>query len=233
MAAAEALRRGRIVALLGVGGFQLLVDAIDEAAVARLRARKARAAKPLAVMVGSLDEARALAVIDAEEAATLAGPEGPIVLVTRRGDGLAPSVAPGRARLGLLLPTTPLHALLLDAVRRPLVATSGNRHEEPIARTEAEAHERLGGIADLFLVHDREVVRRLDDSVIQVVGGEPSGCGWAEAMLRCDCRCRARRPRCWRWAGTSSMRRCWRWTARRCSGPTWAISTVRSPERRW
>lgn len=169
--AIEALRRGRIVALQGVGGFQLLVDATDEAAVARLRDRKGRPTKPLAVMVASLDHARALASLEAAELEALGGAAGPIVLVRRRDDGLAPSVAPSCARLGLMLPTTPLHALLLDAVRRPLVATSGNRHEQPIALDEAEALQTLRGIADAWLVHDRAIVRRGDDSVVQVAAG--------------------------------------------------------------
>ena len=171
--AIEALRRGRIIALQGIGGFQLLVDATDEAAVARLRARKGRPAKPLAVMIASLRRARALATVGAEEAEALAAPAGPIVLVHRAGDHLAPSVAPGCSRLGLMLPTTPLHALLLDALPGPLVVTSGNRHEEPIAIDPAEALERLAGIADAFVVHDRAIARRCDDSVVQVVAGRP------------------------------------------------------------
>lgn len=187
-ATVEALRRGEIVALRGLGGFQLLVDATDEHAVARLRARKARPAKPLAVMVGSLEHARTLAMLGPVEADVLASPEGPIVLVRRRETGVAPSVAPDRARLGLMLPTTGIHALLLDRVRRPLVVTSGNRHEEPIAIGNDEALTRLAGIADLFLVHDREIVRRADDSVVQVVAGAPQvlRLGRGHAPLRVD-----------------------------------------------
>ncbi|HET7040952.1 MAG TPA: carbamoyltransferase HypF, partial [Gemmatimonadales bacterium] len=178
---AEALARagallcdGRIVALRGLGGFHLAVDATDPAAVARLRRRKGREAKPFAVMVGTLDEARRYAVIDSDEAALLAGPEHPIVLVALRpAAGLAPEVAPGLDRVGLVLPYTPLHHLLLADVGRPLVMTSGNRSEEPIATGNAEALDRLGRIADGFLLHDREIVSRYDDSVVRVVAGRP------------------------------------------------------------
>lgn len=172
-AAVQALRRGRIVALLGIGGFQLLVDATDEAAVARLRERKARPAKPLAIMVRDLDAARALARLDAAEEAALSSSVGPIVLVDRHADDLARSVAPDRSRLGIMLPTTPLHALVLDRFGGPLVATSGNRRDEPICVEVDEARDRLAGIADAFLVHDRRVARRSDDSVVQVVAGRP------------------------------------------------------------
>ncbi|MCA9692004.1 MAG: carbamoyltransferase HypF, partial [Myxococcales bacterium] len=169
--AVTALRRGEIVALKGLGGYQLLVRADDEAAVTRLRARKRRPRKPLALLVASLEEARALARIDDDEARALRDPAGPIVLARRRGDAVAAAVAPGQRRLGLMLPTTPLHALLARGVDAPLVCTSGNVHEEPMCVADADARARLGAIADCFLGHDREILRRADDSVVQLVGG--------------------------------------------------------------
>ena len=172
--AAAALAAGEIVALKGLGGYQLLCDARDEAAVARLRARKRRPAKPLAVMVRDLESARALAEIGPLEAELLASPQAPIVLLRRReGAALAAGLAPGNPTVGLMLPTTPLHHLLFAALPVPLVATSGNLSDEPIAIDDAEALARLGRIADLFLAHDRPLARHVDDSVCQVVAGAP------------------------------------------------------------
>lgn len=167
--AVAALRAGRVVAVLGVGGFQLLVDATDDAAVARLRARKAREEKPLALLVADVAAAEALVDLGPAARAALTAPEGPIVLAPRRaGATVAAAVAPGVARLGVLLPTTPLHHLLARGVGRPVVATSGNRSDEPLATTPEEGLVRLAGLADLFLVHDRPVARPLDDSVVAV-----------------------------------------------------------------
>ncbi|HEY5961888.1 MAG TPA: carbamoyltransferase HypF [Polyangiaceae bacterium] len=172
-AAADAIRQGAIVALLGIGGFQLIVDARNDAAVLRLRERKHRSEKPLAVMVGKLGEAEALADISPDEAALLVSPEAPIVLVRRRLDAeLSPHLAPGNPYLGLMLPASPLHHLLLDELGFPIVATSGNLSEEPTCIDPTEARERLGSIADGFLVHDRPVERHADDSVAMVVGGD-------------------------------------------------------------
>lgn len=171
--AVELLKRGDILALRGIGGFQLLADATSETAVARLRQRKRRPAKPMAVMVLDLDAARRLASLDPVEAQALSSSAGPIVLVDGPGRGLARSVAPDRARLGLMLATSPLHALLLDRTGVPLVCTSGNLHDEPIAIMSDDALARLGRVADAFLVHDREIERRCDDSVVQIVRGVP------------------------------------------------------------
>ncbi len=176
--AAEALARHAVVAVKGLGGFQLAVRADAEAAVETLRRRKGRAAKPLAVMVRNLETAQMLARITPDEAAQLASAAAPIVLVERRpGAPLAAGVAPGHRRIGLMLPTTPLHHLLLDEARRldipALVMTSGNLSDEPICLSNEQARERLEKIADVFLLHDRDILRRADDSVLQVVAGRP------------------------------------------------------------
>jgi hydrogenase maturation protein HypF len=173
-AAGDLLRQGRIVAVRGLGGFHLAVDATSSTAVERLRARKHREAKPLAVMVRTTDEVMALATPGAVETALLRAPERPIVLLPLRpASPLAPAVAPGLTHAGIMTAYTPLHHLLLDAAERPLVMTSGNRSDEPIATGVDEARSRLRGIADAFLMHDREIVARYDDSVVRVVDGAP------------------------------------------------------------
>jgi len=205
-AAVADLRAGRIVAVKGLGGYHLACDAADAAAVARLRDRKQRWARPFAVMVRDVEAARALAVISAEEEALLTSPARPIVLLERRGGegavaGAVPTLADGVAgleddparaaalnrRIGLFLPYTPLHHLLLEGVGRPIVLTSGNLSDEPLATDDAEALERLAGIADSFLSHDREIRARYDDSVTRVVGGRESiirrGRGYAPEPL--------------------------------------------------
>ncbi len=167
-AAVRLLRAGGILAVRGLGGFQLAVDATNEEAVRRLRTRKHRESKPLAVMVRSLEGASALGAVGPGEAALLAAPERAIVLLeTAEGSALAPSVAPGLAWVGVMLPTTPLHHLLSCGAGRPLVMTSGNLSEEPIAIGNEEALARLAGVADGFLLHDREIVARYDDSVVR------------------------------------------------------------------
>ena len=192
-AALADLRAGRIVAIKGLGGYHLACDATDPAAVARLRDRKHRWAKPFAVMVRDLAAARVQAEMSAEEEKLLVSSARPIVLVERRRHGatgaprneempLADGVVtahPERAaalnrRVGILLPYTPLHHLLLEGFGRPIVLTSGNLSDEPLATDDAEALERLAGIADSFLSHDREIRARYDDSVTRVVDGRES-----------------------------------------------------------
>ncbi len=173
-AAAGALDSGGIVAVKGVGGYHLACDATSPAAVAELRRRKQRDAKPLAVMVPDLAAARALCAVSDAEAALLQSAARPIVLLARRPDArIAGEVAPGVRELGLMLPYTPLHHLLLQAMGRPLVMTSGNASEDAIAHADGEALGRLRGMADLFLVHDRPIHVPCDDSVARVVRGTP------------------------------------------------------------
>jgi hydrogenase maturation protein HypF len=167
---ARLLADGGIVALKGLGGFHLACDATDESAVTALRERKRRPDKPFAVMVADLDDAVERFVVNAHERIELSSSRAPIVLVHDRGT-LAPSVAPGHRRQGAMLPSTPLHHLLLREVGRPLVMTSGNRSDEPICIENAEALERLATVADAFLVHDRGIVARYDDSVERVWRG--------------------------------------------------------------
>jgi hydrogenase maturation protein HypF len=172
--AAAQLRAGRIAAVKGIGGFHLACDATSSGAVARLRLRKRRDEKPLAVMVRTIEAAERVAVISNEARRLLLSPERPIVLVPRRaGGGLADNVAPHNPLAGLMLPYTPLHHLLLAEARVPLVMTSANLSEEPIAYRNDEAVARLGGIADMLLVHDREIMTRCDDSVAAVIAGGP------------------------------------------------------------
>jgi len=172
---ADRLLAGEIIAVKGLGGFHLACDATRPATVATLRARKHRDDKPFAVMVRDLATARALADIDDASATLLTGPERPIVLVARRpGAAVAAEVAPDTDLLGLFLPYTPLHHLLLAAVGRPLVMTSANLSDEPICADEDEAVVRLRGIADALLVHDRAIATRCDDSVARVIAGAPT-----------------------------------------------------------
>jgi len=173
-ATAAALQRGEIVAVKGLGGFHLMADARNDAAVQRLRARKARPDKPLAVMVRDLAQAAKLCEISAPAAATLASAAAPIVLLPRRDAApLAESVAPGYPDLGVMMAATPLHHLLLAELDFPVVATSGNLSDEPICTDEWDAFDRLGEIADSFLIHDRPIARHVDDSVLWIVAGAP------------------------------------------------------------
>lgn len=171
-AAADLLAEGRIVALRGVGGYQLLVDAANEQAVRRLRQRKRRPARPLAVMVASIEEARRWALIDASEEQALRTRINPIVVLSaRRGTAIAPSVSGSLRTLGVMLPTSGLHALLLRAAGSALVATSGNLEGEPLCSGVEEAALRLRDVADAWLHHDREIVHPIDDSVVRVMAG--------------------------------------------------------------
>ncbi|MDD3650604.1 MAG: carbamoyltransferase HypF [Immundisolibacter sp.] len=195
-AAVALLQAGGIVALKGAGGFQLLTDARDAAAIARLRERKRRPHKPLAVMFPGLKAVGAVCRVSAAERALLESPAAPIVLLDSRehvrastgramqemqertrmssqtlSDALPATLAPGSRRLGVMLASTPLHVLLLTRLGFPVVATSGNASGEPLCADNAEALERLAGIADGFLLHDRDIVNPVDDSVLQIAAG--------------------------------------------------------------
>lgn len=172
--AVELLREGKVLAVKGLGGYHLAAVAACEPAVAALRSRKHREDKPFAVMVSGLAGARRLCEVGEAEERLLTGGSRPIVLLRRHGDAkVAPSVAPGSRWLGLMLPYTPLHHLLLRRLEAPAVLTSGNVSDEPIAYRDDEAVARLGGIADAFLTHDRPIHMRTDDSVLRVFrGGE-------------------------------------------------------------
>jgi hydrogenase maturation protein HypF len=169
----EALCRGEIAAVKGLGGFHLMVDARNGQAIARLRTAKPRREKPLALMVRDLEQAGAVCQLDDRARAVLASPEAPILLLPRRRTPLVhEAVAPENPCLGIMLPYTPLHHLILDRFGSPLVATSGNLSDEPMCTDEEEALRRLGTIADLFLVHDRPIERHVDDSVAWIVGDQ-------------------------------------------------------------
>lgn len=171
-AAVRVIAAGGIIAVKGIGGYQLVCDAGNEATVARLRTVKHRPAKPFAVMVPSLTAARELSTVDDMAAVTLRSAAAPIVLLPRRADApLAASIAPAVREIGLFLPYSPLHHLLLAELARPLVVTSGNRAGEPIAIDDATARATLGPIVDGVLGHDRPIRSRYDDSVVRIRNG--------------------------------------------------------------
>jgi hydrogenase maturation protein HypF len=176
---AEAILRGDIVAVRGIGGYQLLVDATSAQSVRELRKRKCRPDKPFAVLFRTLADVRKTCIVDDLEAETLLSRQNPIVLLRQCSASLlAVEVNPRLAEIGTLLPTTAVHDRLLELTQRPLVCTSGNLHNEPIVHDVDHAMERLAGIADLFLHHNREIVHPVDDSVVKVVGKRV-------AVLRC------------------------------------------------
>jgi hydrogenase maturation protein HypF len=164
--AAEFLKQGKVLAIKGLGGFLLACDATSEKAVKLLRERKRRPFKPLAIMVATMDEVKKHCLVSEREAELLTSSQCPIVLLTRReGSPVSPSVAPNLKYLGVMLPYTPLHHVLLRETGLPLVMTSGNLSEEPIAKDNDEALRRLKGIPDYFLLHNRDIYSRYDDSV--------------------------------------------------------------------
>ena len=169
---ARRIEAGQIVAVKGLGGFHLICDATNETAVSHLRERKRRPAKPFALMVLSIEMAEKLAELDEHERALLNSKERPIVLLHKRegAQALPETVAPGIDRIGLMLPYTPLHTLLLERLSRPLVATSANLSDEPIIRDGAVLHRKLGHVVEAILDHDREIINACDDSVAQIVG---------------------------------------------------------------
>ncbi|HET9718610.1 MAG TPA: carbamoyltransferase HypF [Solirubrobacteraceae bacterium] len=173
-AVVAALDHGAVAAIKGIGGYHLACRADDEGAVARLRGRKHREDKPFALMAPTLEAAEELVALTDHERRLLSSRRRPIVLARRRPDArVAASVAPGSDELGVMLPYSPLHHLLLGDLGSALVLTSGNISDEPIAFTDEDALERLAPLADLFLIHDRPIETRTDDSVVRVVQGQP------------------------------------------------------------
>lgn len=167
------LEAGHIVAIKGLGGFHLAVDACNEAAVKRLRQRKCREEKPLAVMSRDIETIKIYAILTPEAITLLTSPQRPIVIVPQKQPNpLAPSIAPGILDFGVMLPYTPLHYLLMEGNYLALVMTSGNLSEEPICIDNEEAFRRLKGIADYFLIHNRDILQRSDDSVARIINGK-------------------------------------------------------------
>lgn len=196
--AVEAIRAGAVVAVKGIGGFHLVVDARCDESVRRLRRLKHREEKPLAVMFPTLGSAKQQCELSPLEERLLCSHEVPIVLLRRRRAEVADSVAPNNPYLGVLLPYTPLHHLLLSELGFPVVATSGNLGDEPICTDENDALEQLGGIADIFLVHNRPIVRHVDDSIVRVVAGRELVSRRARGFAPCPCRSKRRLVRRWR-----------------------------------
>ena len=173
VAAAKLIKQGCIVAVKGIGGIHLVCDAGDTNVVKRLRQRKHRYHKALALMALDVDMVRRHAAVTPAEEQLLCDSAAPIVVLEKCGESLAPAIAPGQGSLGFMLPYTPLHHLLMQEMDRPLVMTSGNRSDEPQVCDNGDCRVRLAQIADYFLLHDRDIVNRLDDSVLRVVAGAP------------------------------------------------------------
>ena len=170
----QLLKQGKIIAIKGVGGFQLVADATNSQAVEELRLRKQRPAKPFALMVENLASAKKLCQINKTEELALISHASPIVLLKcLNSTYVADAVAPNNTSLGIMLPASPLHQLLIDDFCNPLITTSGNRMNEPICITDQQALDRLGDIADFFLTHDRAIIRPLDDSIIRSINNKP------------------------------------------------------------
>ncbi len=172
IATARAIQQGKIIAIKGLGGFHLVVDARNTEAVQKLRQRKQRLDKPFAVMYPNLELVKKHGYVSSLESQLLQSPAAAIVLIKQRKNYLSAAVSPGNPYLGVMLPYTPLHHLLLAELGFPIVATSGNLADEPICIEEKEALEKLGTIADLFLVHNRPIVRPVDDSIIREMAGK-------------------------------------------------------------
>jgi hydrogenase maturation protein HypF len=172
--AAGLIRQGKIVAVKGIGGFHLACDATNEQTVERLRSRKRRFRKPFALMAKDADMVARYCHLSSVENTLLQSPAAPIVLLPSRDENrIAPSVAPGQRTLGCMLPYTPLHTLLMEEMQAPLVFTSGNLSEEPQVIDNQAARSRLATLADYLLLHDREIINRVDDSVMRVMADEP------------------------------------------------------------
>ncbi len=171
----ELINSGKIIALKGLGGFHLVVDATDNEAVIQLRKKKHREEKPFALMFPDIEMVKEICEVNEFEERLLKSPESPIVLLKRKNNQeasiLSDFVAPDNPYLGIMLPYTPLHHILLKNLKKPIVATSGNLSEEPICIDEFEALNRLNGIADYFLVHNRPILRHCDDSIARIVNG--------------------------------------------------------------
>lgn len=198
LSAAEALKDGRIVAVKGLGGFHLFVDAGNSNAVENLRRRKHREEKPFALMYPSLERALLDCEMSRLERRLMTSPEAPIVLLKRGNSDsrrtVAASVAPNNPYLGIMLPYTPLHHLLMQELGAPVVATSGNLSDEPICIENGEALSRLSGIADLFLMHNRPIVRHADDSIVRIVLGRELVLRRARGYAPLPLHCRGLKP---------------------------------------
>jgi hydrogenase maturation protein HypF len=188
-AATHAIRQGAIVAVKGLGGFHLMADARNEAAIQRLRQHKCRPDKPFALMMPCIVAIQEFCELSALESQLLCAPEAPIVLLRRTASVLPRLIAPDNPYLGVMLPYTPVHHLLMQALGAPVIATSGNRADEPLCIDEHEALTRLQGLAEVFLVHNRPIARHVDDSIVRVMLGSAQvlrrARGYAPLPLSC------------------------------------------------